>query len=156
MMLVVHGVWWLLYGRIEFATAPRLQRGLTPKGFTLLIPLTLFALTQKSKQKKSRLWSLSGVEVRPSHSKNLRAKSWNRQNSLRRKTSKLKQRRFLTAFHPCFSAHRSRSVLPILCLLQTGKAWGVRGEMCLSARWRGAYAIRPYSCSPLRQNIRIP
>ena len=59
----------------EGLMVPRLQRGLTPKGFTLLIPLTLFALTQKSKQKKSRLWSLSGVEVRPSHSKNLRAKS---------------------------------------------------------------------------------
>ena len=115
---------------------PRLQRGLAPKGFTLLIPLTLFALTQKSKQKKSRL--------RPSHSKNLRAKSWNRQNSLRRKTSKLKQRRFLTAFHPCFSAHRSRSVLPTFYRCKQ-----VRGEhqrvKCVYPQGGGAYAIRPYN-----------
>ena len=51
-------------------------------------------------------------------------------------------------FHPCFSAHRSRSVLPILCLLQTGKAWGVRGEMCLSARWRGGVCNTPVQLLP--------
>ena len=115
-----------LYGCIAYAPFKHLQHNNTRP---LPLNLTVFALTQKSKQKMSRL--------RPLISKNRRDKGGNRQNSFRRKTPKLKQRRFFSAFLTGFSAHRSMAVLQAvyryLCF-----------EYCISQNTRGHCGYSPH------------
>ena len=68
--------------------------GIDWMGFTPLNPTYSFCLDTKSKQKRSRL--------RPSHSKNLRSKGWNRPNSLHRFALELKQCTIFNRFSSLF------------------------------------------------------